>query len=171
MISCTHWTMTVGRQQPTVGTVTTRRISLKALAPDVYQAMLALDRAAPRGLDQKLTALVRLRASQINGCGYCIDMHSTDARAAGETDQRIWLLNAWRECSDFYTEQERAALGLTEAVTLLSETRVPDDVYDLAAKAFGDEELAHLISLIVTINAWNRISVTTRMLPRPADST
>lgn len=159
--------MTLGWWPSTVTSVSTQRISLSALVPDVYQAMRALDRAASDGLDRRLAELVRIRASQINGCGYCIDMHATDARAAGETDQRIWLLNAWRECSGFFTEQEQAALALTEAITLLSETRVPDEVYERAAKHFDDKELAHLISVIVTINAWNRISVSTRMQPAP----
>ena len=126
--------------------------------------MLALDSASAAGPDKALLELMRIRASQINGCAYCIDMHTKDARARGETEQRIYGLSAWRE-TPYYTERERAALALTEAITLVSESRVGDDVYEQAAKQFTEEELAQLISLVVTINAWNRIAVTTRITP------
>jgi AhpD family alkylhydroperoxidase len=139
-------------------------MDLKSLAPRVYKAMLALDAAAGEGLEPPLKELVRVRASQLNGCVYCIDMHSTDARAGGESEQRLYALPAWPE-APYFTERERAALALTDAMTLLSETHVPDEVYDLAAKHFDQPELAQLISLILTINAWNRIGVTCRLEP------
>ena len=140
------------------------RMDLKSLAPRVYRAMLALDAAAGEGLEPPLKELVRIRASQLNGCVYCIDMHSTDARKGGENEQRIYALPAWRE-APYYTARERAAFALTDAVTLLSETYVPRGVYDEAAAQFTEPELAQLISLILTINAWNRIAVTTRLEP------
>ncbi len=139
-------------------------MDLKSLAPRVYKAMLALDAAAGEGLEPPLKELVRVRASQLNGCAYCIDMHSTDARTGGKSEQRLYALPAWPE-APYFTERERAALALTDAMTLLSETHVPDDVYDLAAKHFDQPELAQLISLILTINAWNRIGVTCRLEP------
>jgi AhpD family alkylhydroperoxidase len=139
-------------------------MDLKSLAPRVYKAMLALDAAAGEGLEPPLKELVRIRASQLNGCVYCIDMHTTDARKGGESEQRIYALPAWRE-APYYTERERAAFGLTDAVTLISETHVPGEVYAEAAGQFSEPELAQLISLILTINAWNRIAVTTRMDP------
>jgi AhpD family alkylhydroperoxidase len=141
-----------------------QRMDLKSLAPRVYKAMIALDAAAGEGLEPALKELVRVRASQLNGCVYCIDMHSTDARTGGETEQRLYALPAWPE-APYYTERERAALALTDAMTLLSEFHVPDDVYDHAAKHFGQPELAQLISLVLAINAWNRIGVTTRLEP------
>ena len=141
-----------------------KRIDLGALAPRVYKAMVALDAACGEGLEAPLKELVRLRASQLNGCVYCIDMHSTDARTGGETEQRLYALPAWEE-APYFTQRERAALALTDAVTLLAQTHVPDDVYATAAAQFEDAELAQLISLILAINAWNRIGVTTRMQP------
>lgn len=140
-------------------------MQIAKVAPDVFQAMAALDRASRAGLEGSLAALVKIRASQINGCAYCIDMHTKDARAAGETEQRIYLLNAWRESPAFYTEKEQAALALTEAVTLVTEGHVPDAVYERATRHFGEAELAHLIGLIATVNAWNRLAVTCRAVP------
>ncbi|MCW7988818.1 4-carboxymuconolactone decarboxylase [Streptomyces platensis subsp. clarensis] len=135
------------------------------LAPEVYKAMIALDAAAKQGLDPALVDLVKIRASQLNHCAFCIDMHIKDARETGETEQRIYLLNAWEEAAGHYTDKEQAALALTEAITLLTEGFVPDAVYDRAAAHFGDTELAHLVALITTINAWNRFGVSTRMAP------
>ena len=148
----------------TTQSITTQRMDLKALAPRVYKAMLALDAAAGEGLEPPLKELVRVRASQLNGCVYCIDMHSTDARLGGESEQRLYALPAWTE-APYYSDRERAAFALTDAMTLLSTTHVPDEVYDRAASHFTEEELAQLISLILTINAWNRIGVTTRLEP------
>lgn len=143
--------------------MTMTRIKLKKLSPDFYKAMLTLDGAAAAGIEAPLAELVRIRASQLNGCAHCLDMHSKDARAGGETEQRIYVLSAWRESPGLYTEKEQAALALTEAVTLLAKDGVPDDVYERAAAHFPDAELSQLISLIVTINAWNRIAVSTRL--------
>lgn len=139
------------------------RMNFAAAAPKVFKAMLALDAAARAGLDPVVLELVQIRASQINRCAYCIDYHTSDARKAGETEERIYQLSAWAE-SSLFTERERAALALTEAVTLLPEG-VPDRVYDAAARHFGESELANLIALIFTTNAWNRMNATTRKTP------
>lgn len=137
---------------------TTSRISFKA-APKVYQALLAFDAAVgSTGLEKSLLDLVKLRASQINGCSFCIDMHTREARERGETEQRLYLVQAWREVP-IYTDRERAALAWTEAVTLVAESRVPDDVYDLAHGAFTDEELVGLTLAISVINTWNRFAI------------
>ena len=140
-----------------------QRMNFSTVAPKVFKAVLALDAAAREGIDPVLLELVQIRASQINRCAYCIDYHTSDARKAGETEERIYQLNGWEE-SSLYTVQERAALALTEAVTLLPDG-VPDSVYDEAAKYFGEKELAQLIALIFTVNAWNRMNVTTRKTP------
>jgi AhpD family alkylhydroperoxidase len=138
-------------------------MNFSAVAPRVFKAVLALDTAAREGLDPVLLELVQIRASQINHCAYCIDYHTSDARKAGEREERIYQLSAWEE-SSLYTEKERAALALTEAVTLLPQG-VSDEVYSEAAKHFDDKELAQLIALIFTVNAWNRMNVTTRKTP------
>ncbi|GAA2835108.1 carboxymuconolactone decarboxylase family protein [Kribbella solani] len=141
-------------------------MKLANLAPDFYQAMIELDRVSGTGLDPKLAHLVRIRASQINGCAYCTDMHSLDLLQFGaEQQQRISLLPVWREAKKFYTEQEKAALELTEAITLVSVDHVPDDVYEVAAQAFDEKDLARLIALIITINMWTRVGVTGKMEP------
>lgn len=143
-----------------------KRINVMQVAPEAYQAMRGLgDFVRASGLDEHLAELVKIRASQINGCAFCLNMHTSDARKLGETEQRIYLLNAWRETESF-TPKEQAALALTEAVTLVAETHVPDDVYEEARQHFDDKELAALIMAIVVINAWNRISVTSRTLPQ-----
>ncbi|MEU8824141.1 carboxymuconolactone decarboxylase family protein [Streptomyces sp. NPDC048636] len=146
-------------------TESTPRMHFAQAAPEVYKAMVQLDAAARKGLDPELVELVKIRASQINHCAFCIDMHIKDARAAGESEERIYLLNAWEEAGETYTPKERAALALTEAVTVLTDGFVPDEVYDPAATHFEGQELAQLIAMILTINAWNRIGVTTRMAP------
>ncbi|MEU8776712.1 carboxymuconolactone decarboxylase family protein [Streptomyces sp. NPDC048606] len=135
------------------------------LAPEVYKAVIGLEVAAKKGLDPALIELVKIRASQINHCGFCLDMHAKEALAAGESVERIVQLGAWEESRHFYTEKELAALALTEAVTVLTDGFVPDAVYERAAAHFEDAELAQLIALIATINVWNRIGVTTRMAP------
>jgi AhpD family alkylhydroperoxidase len=145
----------------------TARMDLAAKAPAAYKAMLVLDRAAHQtALPKPLLELVKLRASQINGCVYCVDMHGADAKAGGETDARLFAVAVWRD-APFFTEAERAAFALTEAMTRLSGTddRVPDEVWKEAAGHFADDLLAQLVMVIVTINAWNRICVTTRMVP------
>ncbi|MFF7332906.1 carboxymuconolactone decarboxylase family protein [Streptomyces sp. NPDC090306] len=134
-------------------------------APDVYKAMVRLDAAARQGLDPKLAELVKIRASQLNHCAFCLDMHSKDALAAGESVERIVQLAAWEESKHFYTEKELAAIELTEAVTVLTDGFVPDEAYAKAAEHFDEKELSHLIAAITVINAWNRFGVSTRMVP------
>ncbi|MEV8597405.1 carboxymuconolactone decarboxylase family protein [Streptomyces sp. NPDC052012] len=143
----------------------TPRLDWAALAPDVFKAMVRLDAAAREGLDPKLLELVKIRASQINHCALCLDMHSKDALAAGESVERIIQLSAWEESRHFYTEKELAALELTEAVTVLTDGFVPDEVYERAAKHFEEAELARLIAAVTVINAWNRFGVTCRRTP------
>ncbi|GAA3898823.1 carboxymuconolactone decarboxylase family protein [Streptomyces gulbargensis] len=140
------------------------RMAFAELVPDFYRAMLRLETAAAKDLDPTLHHLVKIRASQINRCAFCIDMHSKDALAEGETVERIVQLSAWEESRHFYTERELAALALTEAVTVLTDGFVPDAVYEEAARHFEETELARLLAGIIAINAWNRIGVTTRMV-------
>jgi AhpD family alkylhydroperoxidase len=142
------------------------RLDFAKHAPDFSKAMMHMEIAATKeldraGIDPLLRELVRLRASQLNGCAYCIDMHTKDARAAGETEQRLYAVSAWRE-TPFFSEKERAALALTESITLVAQTHVPDEDFADAAKVFNETELGALVSLIVAINAWNRIGVSTR---------
>jgi AhpD family alkylhydroperoxidase len=141
------------------------RIDLMHVNPGIVQAMLGLERQVRQArFDSKLLDLVRMRASQINGCAYCLDMHSKDARANGETEQRLYGLNAWRE-TPYYSARERAALEWTEALTLVSETHVPDEVYERVREQFSEDELAHLSLAIVAINGWNRLNVAARTVP------
>lgn len=140
------------------------RISIPKAAPAGYQAVSALERYARSTVDHALLELVKLRASMINGCAFCVDMHSQDALAAGENGRRLFAVAAWHE-SPFFDERERAALALTDAVTRLAEGGVPDEVWEQAAKHFTEEELANLILAISTINVWNRIAVTSRTPP------
>ena len=142
------------------------RLDFDTEAPDVARALGRLDQATTKqlddaGIDHRLRELVRVRASQLNGCAYCIDMHTKDARAIGETEQRLYALPAWRE-TPFFTDRERAALALTESITLAAQTHVPDADFAQAAKEFSEAELGALVSLIVTINAWNAVGVTAR---------
>jgi AhpD family alkylhydroperoxidase len=142
------------------------RLDFDAHAAGFARAVAHLDRAATKeldaaGIDPLLRELVRVRASQLNGCAYCIDMHTKDARAAGETEQRLYALPAWRE-TPFYTNRERAALALTEDVTLMARDHVPAAAYEAAAEVLTPGEIAALLALIITINAWNAIGVTTR---------
>ncbi|MFB7306325.1 carboxymuconolactone decarboxylase family protein [Streptomyces sp. NPDC056192] len=141
------------------------RMQWAELAPDVFKAMVRLETASRKGLDPILAELVKIRASQLNHCAFCLDMHTKDALAAGESVERIVQLSAWEESRHFYTEKEVAAIELTEAVTVLTDGFVPDDVYEKAAKHFDEAELAQLIAAITVINAWNRFSVATRMVP------
>ncbi|SDH93862.1 alkylhydroperoxidase AhpD family core domain-containing protein [Rhodococcus triatomae] len=141
------------------------RIDLARQAPDVYRAMIALDSAAREGLDPELVELVLTRCSQINHCAFCLDMHTHDARRIGVSEQKLYLLDAWNEMVGLYSDRERAALRLAESVTRLTDDFVPDEVYLTAAEHFSDEELARLIAVIFTINAWNRIAVSTRRVP------
>jgi AhpD family alkylhydroperoxidase len=141
------------------------RFSHAELNPDLYRRMAALNSAVENcGLDHQLLELLKMRASQINGCAYCIDMHSKDARAMGETEQRLYALNAWRE-APFYTERERAALALTEAVTLITDGHVPDAVYEEACRVFGEKEVGQLVWAAAVINTWNRLAISARSVP------
>ena len=141
------------------------RIEYAKVAPEVMNAMLGLDRQVhASGLEESLIDMVKLRASQINGCAYCIDMHSKDARARGETEQRLYELVAWRD-APFYSARERAALAWTEAVTLITDGHVPDEVYEEAREQFTDRELANLTLAIVAINGWNRLGIAFRAKP------
>ncbi|MFC4036372.1 carboxymuconolactone decarboxylase family protein [Streptomyces polygonati] len=142
-----------------------KRLNYGRQTPDVFRAMMAFSQASAKGLDPVLVELVKIRASQINRCAYCLDLHLAMARKAGESEQRIDLLTAWEEVPGVYTEKERAALALTESVTLLTDGFVPDAVYERAAQHFDDDELAALVSVIVAINAWNRLNVAFRTPP------
>ena len=142
------------------------RLNVEKVSPAVMQAMLGLETQTKRSvrLEPALLELVKMRASQINGCAYCLDMHSKDARANGETEQRLYALNAWRE-TPFFTDRERAALEWAEAVTLISNDHVPDAVYDEVRKRFTEEELVNLTLSVITINGWNRLCIAFRAVP------
>ncbi|HZS87975.1 MAG TPA: carboxymuconolactone decarboxylase family protein [Chloroflexota bacterium] len=150
------------------------RIDYGTIAPGAMQAMRGLETYVRQcGLEASLLELVRLRASQLNGCAYCIDMHTKDARAAGESEQRLYALTAWRE-TPFYSERERAALAWTEAITLISWEHAPDEVYGQARAHFSEKELVDLTMAIITINGWNRLAIGFRTVPgtyRPATHT
>ncbi|MGC1105827.1 MAG: carboxymuconolactone decarboxylase family protein [Candidatus Acidiferrales bacterium] len=138
------------------------RIDVMKADPKAYQAMYALETYVRQsGIEQPLIELIRMRASQINGCAYCIDMHTKDARAAGETEQRLYGLDAWEE-SPFYSERERAALAWTESLTLVSETHVPDEVFEEVKKHFSEAEIVALSMVVVSINSWNRLAIAMR---------
>jgi AhpD family alkylhydroperoxidase len=141
------------------------RLNYAAAAPKLMQAMLQLEKAVvSSGLEHGLINLVKTRASQINGCAYCIDMHSREARKSGETEARLYLLDAWRE-APHYTPRERAALAWTEALTLVAKTHAPDADYDALAPHFSEAEIVQLTMLIVAINGWNRLSIGFRAIP------
>jgi AhpD family alkylhydroperoxidase len=142
--------------------IPTGRMQLLDRAPKPSAAMYRLE--ASIDLDRPLRDLVKVRASQVNGCAFCIDMHWKDARAAGESEERLYSLDAWRE-SPLYTDRERAALELCEAMTLVAAGHVPDEVWDLARSAFEEGELAQLVFTVTAINAWNRLMITARVEP------
>jgi AhpD family alkylhydroperoxidase len=135
----------------------------KHISSNLTQALLKLSFESQKHLEHSLLRLIEIRASQINGCAYCLDMHTKEARAAGETEQRIYTLDAWRE-TPFFTDRERAALEWTEAVTLVSVTRVPDDVFEQVRQQFSEEELVELTFAVIVINSWNRLNVSFRPL-------
>ena len=138
------------------------RIVIPKVAPEAYQAMLGLEKyIATTSIPPVLKELIKIRASQVNGCAYCINMHTADARKLGVTEQRIYLLSAWRE-ADVYTDEEKAVLALTEEVTLIS-NHVSEETYENAAKYYDEKSLAEIIMMIITINAWNRIGIATGM--------
>jgi AhpD family alkylhydroperoxidase len=133
--------------------------------PAAYRAMLQLEQyVQSSGLNPTLLELIKIRASQMNGCAFCIDMHTKDARLRGETEQRIYALNSWRE-TPFFTPEERAVLAFTEAVTLIAANHVSDALYEEVSQYFSSEQIANLLMAIVTINAWNRIAIATRIVP------
>jgi AhpD family alkylhydroperoxidase len=141
------------------------RIDLAKYAQDAQKSLYALEKyIVACGLDHKLIHLLKMRASQVNGCAYCIDMHSKDARALGETEQRLYELDAWRE-TPFYSDRERAALEWTESLTLVSQTHVPDEVYETVEKHFSEKEIVDLSILVSVINLWNRLAISTRAVP------
>lgn len=141
------------------------RLNYSKITPEALKGLLEIEKyVAESGLDRTIFELVKLRASQINKCAYCLDMHTKDARAAGETEQRLYLLNAWRETS-FYSEKERAALEWTEALTLISENEVSDSLYQKVGEHFKDTELMALTMAIIAINGWNRLAIGFRTEP------
>ena len=142
------------------------RLKADTIAPEAYKAVLQVQAYINHhsGLEPSLLNLIYLRASQINGCAYCIDMHTKDARALGETEQRLYELNAWRE-TPFFNERERAALAWTEALTLVAQTHVPDEVYQEARKHFTEHELVNLSLAVTQINVWNRLAIAFRAVP------
>lgn len=141
------------------------RLNYKDVSPNAIKAMRGVEKyVRESGLERSLYELVKIRASQINGCAYCIDMHTKDARIAGETEQRIYALSAWRE-TPFYSERERAALAWTEALTLISENDVPDDLYETVSKQFSEKEMVDLTMAIIAINGWNRLAISFRTVP------
>ncbi|MFJ9149070.1 carboxymuconolactone decarboxylase family protein [Streptomyces sp. NPDC102270] len=137
------------------------RLNLAKAAPKVFRALVGFDTAAREGLDPALVELIQIRASHLNHCAYCLHMHTNDARKAGESEDRLHMVPVWREARHFFTEKEQAALALTEAVTLVADGGVPDTVYAQAAAVFDEQELAHVLSLILTINTWNRVALAT----------
>jgi len=142
-----------------------QRVNVQAAQPQAYKAMLSLESyLQTTRLSKTHKELIKIRASQINGCAFCIDMHTKDARKIGESEQRIYLLNAWKE-TDLYTVEEKAILALTEEITLIHQHGVSDATYQQAEQLFGKEYLAQIIMAIVTINAWNRIAVSTKTQP------
>jgi AhpD family alkylhydroperoxidase len=143
--------------------MTPRLSTANYVSSPLGRAMLHLEHEVEAtGLERSLLELVKIRASQINGCAYCIDMHTIDARALGETEQRIYALNAWEE-APFFTERERAALAWTEAVTRVADTHVPDDIYHQVRALFSEEEIVALTFAVATINVWNRLSISFRV--------
>lgn len=142
-----------------------QRVNYVSVAPEAFKLVRNFEAyAKTMGFDPKLIELIKLRASQINGCAYCLDMHSKDARHIGETEQRIYLLSAWRE-APFYTDEERAVLALTEAVTDISLEGVPDELYDHVRTYFDEKQYVDLVILINTINSWNRLSISMGSVP------
>ncbi|GGG69259.1 carboxymuconolactone decarboxylase family protein [Paenibacillus radicis (ex Gao et al. 2016)] len=141
------------------------RLNYMKVQPESLQTLLKLEGYVKKsGLDHSLLELIKIRASQINGCAYCLDMHTKDARAMGETEQRLFMLSAWRE-APFYSEEERAALALTEAVTKISDAGVPQPLYEQVRKHFDESQFVNLIMAINAINCWNRMAISTGMVP------
>jgi AhpD family alkylhydroperoxidase len=143
------------------------RINFAAIEPAAYKALLSLESyLATTTISKTLKELIKIRASQINGCAFCINMHTIDARKQGETEQRIYLLNAWREVHDLYTDEEKAVLALTEEMTLITNGGVSEATYQQVKSFFDDKQLAQIMMAIITINSWNRMSVATQLAPQ-----
>ncbi|MFG1609413.1 carboxymuconolactone decarboxylase family protein [Actinoplanes sp. NPDC049265] len=138
------------------------RLSLNDVAPHAYKAVSGMEIYARQNNDPQLYELVKLRASMVNGCGFCVDMHATEAQQAGESTRRLFAVSAWREATQLFTAKEQAAFALTDAVTKLGEHGVPDDVWEEAARHFDQTELGNLLMAIVTINVWNRLAIATK---------
>lgn len=143
-----------------------KRINIAKIDPAAYKALLGLENyLAATGLNKTLKELIKIRASQINGCSFCINMHTIDARKQGETEQRIYLLNAWREVEGLYTAEERAVLALTEEITLITDGGVSDKTYQEVSSFYDETQVAQLMMAIITINSWNRMSIATQVQP------
>ncbi|MFJ7156224.1 carboxymuconolactone decarboxylase family protein [Streptomyces sp. NPDC101118] len=142
-------------------TQTPGRINIAEVAPKVYRAQIGLDAAARQGLEPSLVELIQIRASQLNNCAYCLHMHTSDARKAGESEERLHMVAVWRDAAHFFSAEERAALALTEAITLIAERGVPDAVYRESADVLGEEKTAQVVAAICAINTWNRFSIAT----------
>jgi AhpD family alkylhydroperoxidase len=156
--------MSATTTSPADPVVPARRLALETAAPQALKAMYAFSRSVVK-LDERLRHLVDIRASQINGCAYCLEMHLREARKAGESEQRLDTVAGWRD-APFFTARERAAFALTEAMTLISARHVPDDVWEEAARQFDEEELGNLLMRITAINSWNRLMIATRTPPQ-----
>jgi AhpD family alkylhydroperoxidase len=161
MVMTTNTNTTNARDTMNTTATVPARLDFAKSAPKVFRALVGFDAAARDGLDPALVELIQIRASHLNHCAYCLHMHTNDARKAGESDDRLHMVPVWREARHFFTERERAALALTEAVTSVADAGVPDDVYAEAAAHFDDQELAHVLALILTINTWNRVALST----------
>ncbi|MEZ0064433.1 AhpD family alkylhydroperoxidase [Streptacidiphilus sp. MAP12-20] len=140
---------------------TASRVNFAAAAPKAFKALIGFDAAAREGLDPALVELIQIRSSQLNGCAYCLHMHVSDARKAGEDDLRLHMVAVWREAAQFFSAKEQAALALTEAVTLVAADGVEDEVYAQAAAQFDEAELGHVLAIIFAINTWNRLAIST----------
>lgn len=141
-----------------------KRLNIQEVQPEAYKAMLALEKyLATTQLPKNYKELIKIRASQINGCAFCIDMHTKDALKGGETAQRIFLLSAWREAANLFTEEEKLVLAMTEEVTLIHQNGLSEETYHKAHELFGTDYTAQLLMMIVTINAWNRIAISTHL--------
>jgi AhpD family alkylhydroperoxidase len=141
--------------------VAATRLDFGRSAPKAFRALIAFDAAAREGIDPALVELIQIRSSHLNHCAYCLHMHTNDARKAGESEDRLHMVAVWREARHFFTEREQAALALTDAMTLVADAGVPDDVYAQAAARFDERELAQILALICTINTWNRVALST----------
>nr|WP_233521683.1 carboxymuconolactone decarboxylase family protein [Streptomyces triticagri] len=150
----------INPQSSTSTSTSEPRVNFAKVAPKAFKALISFDAAAREGLEPSLVELVQIRSSQLNHCAYCLHMHTTDARKAGESEERLHMVAVWREARHFFTDREQAALDLTESVTLIDRGGVPDGVYARAAAHFDEAELGHLLTLVLAINTWNRIAIT-----------